>query len=220
MNKPADTRMIDYTITNTKANRKRGRNWSVLAEVLSSRSNQVTLVLLTITFSIIYTILLPFEFTQRLSFANWNYLDPYLGIWSVVIGAGMSLVILLQIHAMRRIGSNQTGALGGLAFIGSVLPSFLCCTPIIPTLLAFIGLSTVSIYGTTGTLQHFFATKQTEFLAGSAVLLLISAWWSIHSTATSRCLNDGSCSTGSTPLLENSQRKQDPLIITTKGVSK
>lgn len=169
------------------------RNMKVLSTVLSYRWNKMLMVLLTVAISFLYTILLPFEFTQRLSFANWYYLTPYLFGWSILIGVGMALVIVLQVYAMRVIGSSKSGALGGFAFIGSILSSFLCCTPIIPTLLAFIGMSAVSVYGTTGALQHFFATNQTGLLSGSAGLLAISIWWAIRSIARADCLNDAGC---------------------------
>lgn len=196
------------------------KNKAVLADVLRYRSNQILLVLLSVLIGTLYTILLPFEFTQRFSLANWNYLDPYLIAWSVVLGVGMSLVITLQIYAMRHIRSTQTSALGGFAFIGSILPSFLCCTPIIPTLLAFIGLSTVSIYGTTGALQHFFAVNQTTFLSGSALLLAISGWWSIRSVAKADCLNDACCDSRVTKSNEVPITSSRVSAMTTKGADK
>jgi len=130
----------------------------------------------------LYTILLPFAYTQRFELANWNYLDAYLLAWAIVLGLGMAFVVSVQVYAMRRIAAARvaSGAVGGLAFVGSLLPSFLCCTPIIPTVLAFVGVSGIGLYGTTGTLQHFFAVHQTEFLSASLVLLLVTGWWGLH----------------------------------------
>ena len=196
------------------------RNLAVVARILSSRSNQILFVLLAIVIGTLYTILLPFEFTQRFSFANWNYLDPYLAFWSIVLGIGMSVVLVLEIYAMRRIRSRQAGSLSGLAFIGSILPSFLCCTPIIPTLLAFIGLSTVSIYGTTGALQHFFAVNQTAFLSGSALLLALSGWWSVRTIARAECLNDQCCDVGTSSFNDSSKELMDTSDVIIKGVNR
>ena len=195
------------------------RNLAVVARILSSPSNQILFVLLAVVIGTLYTILLPFEFTQRFSFANWNYLDPYLAFWSIVLGIGMSLVLVLEIYAMRRIRSRQAGSLSGLAFIGSILPSFLCCTPIIPTLLAFIGLSTVSIYGTTGALQHFFAVNQTAFLSGSALLLALSGWWSVRTIARADCLNEQRCDVG-TSSNDSSKEATDTSDVIIKGASR
>ena len=82
-------------------------NLKVLRIVLDTQGSRMLLVILAAAISFLYTILLPFDFTQRLSFANWHYLTPYLFGWSVFIGLGMALVIVLQVHAMRVIGSSK-----------------------------------------------------------------------------------------------------------------
>ncbi len=198
----------------------RRHNKAVLAEVLRDRNNQILLILLTVIIGTLYTILLPFDFTQRFSLANWHYLSAYLAGWSVVLGAGMSLIIVLQIYAMRQIGKANNATLSGFAFIGSILPSFLCCTPVIPTLLAFIGLSTVSVYGTTGALQHFFAVNQTGFLSGSALLLAISGWWSIRSIAKADCFNDQCCDVQTASFDLSSKSMLGISNMTTKGANR
>lgn len=166
---------------------------SLVAVVARNRVNQVVFFATGIVVALLYSLLLPFDFTQRFSFVNWHYLDARLIAWSIVLGLGMATVIVLQVHAMRRIANARTrsGAVGGLAFVGSVLPSLLCCTPVIPTVLAFVGFSTVSVYGTTGTLQHFFATNQTQFFVGSLLVMTLTAWWSIHRITKATCLTDG-----------------------------
>ena len=138
-----------------------------------------------------YSVLLPFNYTQRVSLRNWQYLNVSSALWAVVLGLAMAVVLSVQVYAMRTITAARasTGVSGGLAFVGSLLPSFLCCTPIIPTLLAFVGVSGVGLYSTTGTLQHFFATHQTEFLVASFALLVISSWWGIRKVATAVCLS-------------------------------
>ena len=198
----------------------RRQNKAVLAEVLRDRNNQILLVLLTVIIGTLYTILLPFDFSQRFSLANWHYLSAYLAAWSVVLGAGMSLIIVLQVYAMRQIGKANNGTLSGLAFVGSILPSFLCCTPIIATILAFIGLSTVSVYGTTGALQHFFAVNQTAFFSGSALLLVISGWWSVRSIANADCLNDLDCNVKTALFSGSSKTILGSNDAATKGASR
>ena len=178
------------TARNTASAGRMPPSWIVLGAVARDRVNQVVFLATGLVVVLLYSLLLPFDYTQRFSFANWQYLDTRLIAWSIVLGVGMSIVIVLQIHAMRRIAAarTRTGAVGGLAFVGSVLPSLLCCTPVIPTVLAFVGFSTVSVYGTTGTLQHFFATHQTEFFVGSLVLMALTASWSVHWICRTTCL--------------------------------
>jgi hypothetical protein len=179
--------------------RQRGGTLRAAAvEVLGSWGRLVGFAVVAAGVALLYTILLPFDYTQRFEMANWHYLDAYLLAWAVVLGAGMGLVLSVQVYAMRRVAAvrSATGAAGGLAFLASLMPSFLCCTPIIPTLLAFVGLSGVGLYGTTGALQHFFAVHQTEFLAASAALLALTGWWGLRQVASAACLSDDGCAAG------------------------
>ncbi len=142
-----------------------------------------------------YTLLLPFNYTQRFELANWGYLNAYLVTWAVVLGLAMGLVLSIQVYAMRKVVAARTasGAAGGVAFVASLLPSFLCCTPIVPSVLAFVGVSGVGLYTTTGALQHFFAVHQTEFLFASLALLVLMCWWGLRKVVLSECLCDDGC---------------------------
>jgi len=175
--------------------KKQGTLRAGVVEVLGTRGRFAGFAMVAGAVTLLYTILLPFDYTQRFELANWHYLDAYLLAWAIVLGLGMGFVVSVQVYAMRRIAAARvaSGAVGGLAFVGSLLPSFLCCTPIIPTLLAFVGVSGVGLYGTTGTLQHFFAVHQTEFLSASLVLLLVTGWWGLHKVARSACLSEEGC---------------------------
>lgn len=166
---------------------------SVLGDVARDRVNQVVFFATAIVVTFAYSIFLTFAYTQRFSWANWHYLYARLLVWSVVLAVAMASVVVLQVHAIRRVTAarSRTGVVGGLAFVGSVLPNLLCCTPIIPTVLAFVGFSTVSVYGTTGTLQHFFATYQTQFFVASLALVGLTASWSMHRIAKSSCSTVG-----------------------------
>lgn len=171
---------------------------SALADVLGSPGRVGVFFGVSCVVTFCYTLLLPFEYTQRLGFANWGYLNAYQLGWAVMLGFGMALVVSVQVHAMRRVAAARaarSGTASGLAFAASLLPSFLCCTPVIPSLLAFIGVSGASLYGATGTLQHFFAIHQTGFLAASLALLALTSWWGLRKVARATCLSgDTACS--------------------------
>jgi len=175
--------------------RRAPRALAALAEVLGAPGRRLALVVLGALVALGYSLLLPFDFTQRLELANWDFITVAQAVWSVVLGAGMGLVLVVQAYAMRRVARAKaaTGAVGGVAFVASLLPSFLCCTPFIPTLLAFVGLSGLSLYSTTGAIQHVFATYQGAFLAGSLALLLLTTWWGLHKVATAACLGAAGC---------------------------
>lgn len=177
---------------------RRGSLRTALVEVLGSPGRQAGFLLVAAAVALLYTILLPFASTQRLELSNWDYLNAGLVAWSIALGAGMGLVVVVQIYAIGRIAEARrgAGAASGLAFVASVLPSFLCCTPLIPTLLAFVGISGVGLYDTTGTLQHFFAVHQSEFLGGSLALLATTGAWSLHKVSRATCLSAGGCDAG------------------------
>jgi len=168
---------------------------SALGEVLGSPGRAIGFVATAAGVTLLYSILLPFDYTEHLGLANWQYLDTYLITWAVILGVGMGLVINIQVYAMHQVAIARTasGTAGGVAFIASLLPSFLCCTPIISTFLAFIGISGVSLYSTAGVLQHFFATHQSEFLVGSVILLILTAWRGLYKVATASCLSGDGC---------------------------
>ena len=190
-----DRNVAPVSASPTDRAKKRGTLRAGVVGVLGTRGRLASFAVIAGAVTLLYTILLPFDYTQRFELANWNYLDAYLLAWAIVLGLGMGFVVSVQVYAMRRIAAARvaSGAVGGLAFVGSLLPSFLCCTPIIPSLLAFVGVSGVGLYGTTGTLQHFFAVHQTEFLSASLVLLLVTSWWGLHKVARAACMSEEGC---------------------------
>jgi hypothetical protein len=172
---------------------------TVVRALATDRASRVVFLVLGAVISAAYSVLLPFAFTQRLSLANWHFLTGRLLGFAVALGAGMAMVLTVQLYAIRRAAAVRRlggdGALSGAAFILSLLPTFLCCTPVIPTVLATLGLSAVGVYSTTGTLQRFFAIHQTAFLASSLILLGATAWWGLRRVARAGCLQGPGCPT-------------------------
>ncbi len=168
-----------------------------LGAVLGSPARRAGFAVAAAGVTLLYTILLPFDYTQRFELANWRYLTAGLLAWAVALGVAMGLVLSVQAYAMRKVAAARvrTGTAGGAAFVVSLLPSFLCCTPIVPTLLAFAGVSGAGLYSATGSLQYFFATNQTGLLAASLALLVASGWWGLRKVAGAECLA-GQCCAG------------------------
>jgi hypothetical protein len=201
----------------------RSRAWAVVArEVASDRIDRGVFATTAVLVAFGYSLLLPFAFTQRIAFANWRYLDARYIMFTVAFAVGIAWLLTLQIHAVRRIaratagerGAGRTGPLGFLAAVVSVLPSLLCCSPILPTVVGLVGLSATTRLTTTVSLQHFFATKENLLLGGALALLLASALWSMRKLANAACLTDECCPAPTTdPQGAPDGRTKHPAVI-------
>src|SRR5258708_16199622 len=102
---------------------------------------------------------------------------------------------------MRRIARNarsvdrprRGGLTGALGAVVSLLPSLLCCSPVVPTLVGLIGLPAATQLQTTGTITYFFAARQDWLLGGALALLAASGLWSVRKLARAACLARGRC---------------------------
>ena len=140
--------------------------------------------------------------TGRVSLANWQYFGPRYAAFTAAFALGLAWVVTLQVHAMRRIartaragaaGPRRGGLAGALAAVVSLLPSLLCCSPAVPTLVGLIGLPAATQLQTTGTITYFFATKQDWLLGGALALLAASGLWSTRKLARAACLAGDGC---------------------------
>ncbi len=174
----------------------------VIREVAADRVARRVFTLTALLVGFAYSLVLPFDYTQRISFANWSYLNLRYVAFSVAFALGMAWLLALQVHAVRRVaasaidGAREAGRAGPVAVLAallSVLPSLLCCSPILPTLVGLIGLSATTRLTTTGHLQYFFATQQNLLMAGALALLVLSGLWSTRKLARAACLQQQSC---------------------------
>jgi hypothetical protein len=154
--------------------------WLALAcEVAAEPLDRAVFAGVALAVGVGYSILLPFDYTQRISLANWRYLDARYIAFAAMFALAMAWLMTLQLHAMRRVMDNATrkgapaqGSLGALSLVASLLPSFLCCSPVVPTVVGLVGLSATARLRTVGAVQFFFAAEQTPLLLVTAALLL------------------------------------------------
>jgi hypothetical protein len=180
------------------AGRAPARPWpAVTREVVGDRVNRIVFAAVAAVAALGYSVLLPFDYTQRVSFANWHYFGLRYAAFTAAFALGLAWVATLQVHAMRRIARNARGGAGrprrggltgALAAVVSLLPSFLCCSPVVPTLVGLIGLSAATQLRTTGTITYFFATRQDWLLGGALAVLAASGLWSVRKLARASCL--------------------------------
>ena len=103
-----------------------------------------------------------------------RYLNAELLFFAVALAALLSLALTLNIYAFRASATKPGGGWTLGALLSSLLPAGICCTPVVPTLLAIVGASTPQIFGLTGRIQGFFAAYELLILTLALVILLFS----------------------------------------------
>jgi hypothetical protein len=131
-----------------------------------------------------YLIMLPSSSAGGFSPAALRYLTPPLALAAAVLGYGFALAIAINIGAFsRRSRSAEAVGLGGL--LAAILPGSLCCTSLVPTLLATLGASATTIIGTTGKIQSIFALHESAFIAASIAGVILSVVLAARNRVTS-----------------------------------
>jgi hypothetical protein len=146
---------------------------NALRLAFSKRNYIAIFAVLAIAISVLYLYLLP-SLPDGVLIAPYaiNFITPLQEGFALVFGILFSLVIVLNVYAFRMHASA-----GKRFTIGSILASLvngLCCTPIIPTLIALSGASTPILFDYSPKIQAFFEFNYPYFYLLSAALLLVS----------------------------------------------
>lgn len=126
---------------------------------------------------VVYLFTLPAVYTGGVvGLISLKYLTAELALFSIALALFLSLTLTLNIHAFRASSKSRSRGAGvsSGAILASLLPSGVCCTSLVPSLLAILGASTPQIFGMTGRIQGFVASNETAFLAFALVLVLFS----------------------------------------------
>lgn len=166
----------------------------VLARLRRDRPSQALFAVLAAVAFLVYASVLPAEEVGgTLSPANITLLSGPLLVFAVVLALALAAVVTLQIFALRQAAAARRAAggrtvLGGLGFIASLVPS-LCCSPVLPAVLAVFG---VGASGATATMKTIAPYK---FAVLTAILLLfaLTGWWTLRRTAAQNPTGDECC---------------------------
>jgi hypothetical protein len=145
---------------------------SALGALLAGRAYLSLFLALSGSVSVLYMFLLPSLPLGALVPYAIEFITPVQVAFALIFGVLISLVVSLNVYAFR-IRASSTKSLT----VGSVLASLvngLCCTPLIPSLVAMTGVSTPVLYEISPRLQAFFEFNSQYFYALSVILLLIS----------------------------------------------
>ncbi len=146
--------------------------WRLVFQAQAYRYVALGLFLLAVAF---YFLTLPSTFTGGvIGLVALQYLNAELVFFSLTLAAALSLVLTLNLYGVRRSLRRHSTGLSLGAILTSVVPSSLCCTSLVPSLLAALSASTPQIFGLTGRIQGAVAKYEMVFLAVALLLMLIS----------------------------------------------
>jgi hypothetical protein len=161
--------------------------------VFNKRMSKAVFLVSFFVFLFFYSIFLPSDYTQKISFSNWNDLNAGSLTWGFVLSLALAWNLAIVVFNLTGlVKAAKSKALTPVSFVLSLLPSLLCCSPIIPNFLTFFGISGISLYQSSGDAEHFFATKGYILYAASLLLIIISGIWSLRKI--SDCQVGGICS--------------------------
>ncbi len=141
--------------------------------VFATRGYRLLAIILFLAFLTLYLFLLPGAYTGGIvGWASLRFLTPTLIFFSFLLSVLVSLSLTFSVYGFRVAASAKGQGASLLSVITSILPGVLCCTPVVPTLLALAGASTPTIFGLSGRIQGIFATYEVHFLVAAALLLL------------------------------------------------
>lgn len=125
--------------------------------------------------SVLYAFTLPAIYTGgAIGWISLRYLNGELLLFSLVLALLLSLVLTLNVYSFRTALRRHGTGLSLGAVLASLVPSSVCCTPLVPSMLAAVGASTPQIFGLTGRIQGTVARYDVLFLVLSSLLLLVA----------------------------------------------
>ncbi len=143
--------------------------------IFSEKRNAAIFAVITALMFMLYAYLLSYSSIALLSGSALFGLSVAVIIVSFLLSALFSVVIVMNIYGIKR-GVNASAKLSIGSFLAAVLPSSMCCTALVPSLLALSGASISTVIGTTGIIQGPMATYEPLLLLLSGALLLVAIY--------------------------------------------
>jgi hypothetical protein len=161
----------------------------VIRWIFSSFKSLLGFLVASAIFIFLYLLLLPMQYTSMFTLENLTFVNWWIALYSVVMGCGFGAALSSSFLGLKFSGSKASSSFSSLV---GVVPSVLCCTPVIPLVLSTLGASTAGIYAVSGKIQGTLSTYESLFLIAGFLILLLSLR-SIGKKAIS-CSVDNCCS--------------------------
>ncbi|HLI17647.1 MAG TPA: hypothetical protein VKV22_05160 [Rhodanobacteraceae bacterium] len=132
-----------------------------------------------IIFAIVYAMVLPATYTGGVvGLVSLRFLTPGTLVLALVMALLLALTIALAVHGFRN-GAGAKSAGGALGAILGILPSLLCCSPILPLGIAAIAAFLPAAGSLGAPIQGFIATHE-FWIYGVAIVLMV---WGLYGNA-------------------------------------
>jgi len=150
--------------------------------VFEEKKYKIISIISFIFFLLLYLITLPSSYTGgKIGLISFKFLTVRMIIFAFIFALLIGILIPFIIFLFNRSNKTHTGTAAGGIFVSIITP-FLCCSPLLPIVLGFIGGIIPILKGSFGlTVQAFVATHETEIYLGVIVLLLLSIYQNARS---------------------------------------
>lgn len=147
--------------------------------VFSSKAYQALGAVSFISLFVFYAFMLPATSTGgRVGFTSLQFFSLRLGFFAFIFSFLLALIVSFSVYAFYKkrtcnfcsLHGRQSTSVAG-SFLGSILPSLVCCSPLLPTLAGFAGGVFPAIFGVSEFAQGFIATHENQmYLIITAIL--------------------------------------------------
>lgn len=150
---------------------------SSLYFVFSEKKYKIIGIVSFVFFLLLYLMTLPSSYTGgRIGLISFQFLTIQMIIFAVIFALLLSVLIPFIVFLVNRSRKGHTTTAAGGIFVSIITP-FLCCSPLLPVVLGFIGSIIPILPGSFGlTVQAFVATHETEIYLFVVVLLSLSVY--------------------------------------------
>ena len=122
---------------------------------------------------VLYAFTLPAAYTGGvIGLISLEYLNAELLFFSLALAAALSLALTLNVYAFRVAATRRGGGVTLGAILSTLVAPSICCSPLVPTVLALFGASTPRIFSLTGRVQGFVAAYELHILTVALALLI------------------------------------------------
>jgi hypothetical protein len=141
-----------------------------MRETLSGKAYAFGFVIASVLVTVVYAYLLSFSSLNLGNVPRILGISVYEVLVSLLLGTMFSLILTMSAFSIKRnLKSSERMGIGAL--IASIIPSSLCCTALVPSLLSIAGASTATIIGVTGKIQGPFASLEPVFIIAAIVIM-------------------------------------------------